>query len=64
MELIDLSAYGIESATIIRNPPVSSLYMEAIRYEKSTSLSDLGALIAYSGEKTGRSPKDKRITKN
>jgi phosphoenolpyruvate carboxykinase (ATP) len=36
--------------------------MEAIRHEPSTSLSAQGALIAYSGEKTGRSPQDKRIT--
>ncbi len=35
--------------------------MDAIRYEPSTSLSSFGALIAYSGEKTGRSPGDKRI---
>jgi len=64
MEVIDLSALGLESDHIVRNPAPSFLYMEAIRYEPDTSLSDSGALIAYSGEKTGRSPKDKRITKN
>ncbi len=64
MTQMDLSEFGIESKIIIRNPPTSLLYMEAIRHEPTTSLSDLGALIAYSGEKTGRSPKDKRIAKN
>ncbi len=64
METIDLSAYGIEAKTIIRNPAPSFLYMEAIRYEAGTSISHTGALIAYSGEKTGRSPKDKRVTQN
>ncbi len=64
MEMIDLSAIGIDAETIIRNAAPPLLYMEAIRHEPSTSISDTGALIAYSGEKTGRSPKDKRITKN
>ncbi len=64
VETIDLSAIGLEADNILRNPAPSFLYMEAIRYEPDTSLSDSGALIAYSGEKTGRSPKDKRITKN
>lgn len=64
MPNIDLSAYGLDSKKIIRNAPVSRLYMAAIRREPSTSLSAEGALIAYSGEKTGRSPGDKRITKN
>ncbi|YCM43186.1 phosphoenolpyruvate carboxykinase (ATP) [Verrucomicrobiaceae bacterium 227] len=64
MPLIDLSASGLDSKNIVRNAPVSRLYMDAIRYEPSTSLSAQGALIAYSGEKTGRSPGDKRITEN
>lgn len=62
MSSLDLSSFGIETPKIIRNAPVSRLYMEAIRHEPSTSLSAQGALIAYSGEKTGRSPQDKRIT--
>lgn len=62
MEAIDLDRLGIDRPEIVRNPPVSRLYMDAIRTEPSTSLSAFGALIAYSGEKTGRSPGDKRIT--
>jgi len=40
------------------------LYEEAIRHEPGSALSDAGALIAYSGEKTGRSPKDKRVVRH
>ena len=42
----------------------ASLYEHAIRYEKDASIAENGALVAYSGEKTGRSPKDKRIVKH
>lgn len=64
MSQIDLSEYGIGAEKIVHNPPTPRLYMEAVRHEPTTSISNLGALIAYSGEKTGRSPKDKRITQN
>lgn len=64
MENIDLSPYGIEVKDVVRNAVPAQLYMEAIRHEPTSSLSDGGALIAYSGEKTGRSPKDKRIVSN
>jgi 5-methyltetrahydropteroyltriglutamate--homocysteine methyltransferase len=37
------------------------LYEHAIRYEKDASIAENGALVAYSGVKTGRSPKDKRV---
>jgi phosphoenolpyruvate carboxykinase (ATP) len=49
---------------ILRNADPSKLYEEAIRFEPGTTISDTGALIAYSGEKTGRSPQDKRLVKN
>jgi phosphoenolpyruvate carboxykinase (ATP) len=32
-------------------------------YETGTAISSTGALTAYSGKKTGRSPSDKRIVK-
>ncbi len=60
----NLKQYGIEVETIYRNSSVPILYEIALRSEKGTSVSDVGALIAYSGEKTGRSPKDKRIVRN
>ncbi len=49
---------------IHHNLPPSVLYEHAIRHEKDSSIAENGALVAYSGEKTGRSPKDKRIVKN
>lgn len=43
-----------------RNASVAQLYEDAIQYEGAVIASS-GALINYSGKKTGRSPKDKRI---
>ena len=60
----DLTSHGITVSPIYRNLGPSSLYEEAIRHESGTSISDTGCLIAYSGEKTGRSPKDKRVVRH
>ena len=46
----------------MRNPTTAVLYELALQYEQGTSITSSGALAAYSGEKTGRSPADKRIT--
>ena len=59
-----LSSHGISVGDICRNLPPGSLYEEAIRHEPGTSISDTGCLIAYSGDKTGRSPKDKRVVRH
>ncbi len=64
MQTVDLSKLGVLVKTVLRNPDPSHLYEESIRREKNAAISDTGALIAYSGEKTGRSPKDKRIVKH
>jgi hypothetical protein len=64
---IDLSEYGITlpAKKILRNPPVPILYENALRYEpEATELTVNGALVAWSGAKTGRSPKDKRIVED
>ena len=61
---IDLSAIGITVKDIRRNLAPAMLYAEAIREDDKCDISDTGALIAYSGSKTGRSPKDKRIVKH
>ncbi len=63
MTTFDLSAHGIFVKDVRRNLAPSLLYEEAIRNEPGTTISDKGALIAYSGEKTGRSPKDKRVVR-
>lgn len=61
MDQNDLSIHGISVKDLIRNAPPSRLYEEAIRFERDSCIADSGALVAYSGSKTGRSPKDKRI---
>ena len=62
--LFDLKDHGITVAEIHRNLPPSALYEHAVRYEKDASIAENGALVAYSGVKTGRSPKDKRVVKH
>ena len=50
----------MEKITLKRNAPTALLYEDAIRNEGAI-ISSTGALINFSGKKTGRSPKDKRI---
>jgi phosphoenolpyruvate carboxykinase (ATP) len=57
----NLKQQGLTVAEIHRNLPASALYEHAIRFEKDASIAENGALVAYSGGKTGRSPKDKRV---
>src|ERR1700739_2215134 len=64
MNSFDLSQHELSGKEIPRHLPPSVLYEHAIRYEKEATIAENGALVAYSGEKTGRSPKDKRIVKN
>lgn len=64
MPSFNLASHGITVEDIRRNLAPAELYAEAIRVEPDCAISDTGALIAYSGAKTGRSPKDKRVVKN
>jgi phosphoenolpyruvate carboxykinase (ATP) len=64
MPTFSLEQHGISVKTIHRNLAPCRLYEEAILNEPGTRIADSGALVAYSGAKTGRSPKDKRIVKN
>ncbi|UJF24843.1 phosphoenolpyruvate carboxykinase (ATP) [Suttonella sp. R2A3] len=57
---IDLSPYGINTIAM-RNLPPAKLYREGLRSGGESVISSTGALIAFSGEKTGRSPNDKRV---
>jgi ATP-dependent phosphoenolpyruvate carboxykinase len=47
----------------VANPSVAALYEDALVYETGSAITASGALSAYSGAKTGRSPSDKRIVK-
>jgi phosphoenolpyruvate carboxykinase (ATP) len=59
-----LESYGIQVKPVSRNLSASRLYEEAMRFEADTRIASSGALVAYSGAKTGRSPRDKRIVKH
>jgi phosphoenolpyruvate carboxykinase (ATP) len=63
MPEFDLSAHGITVKQILRNAPPYQIYLAGLRLPKNTTLATNGALVAYSGEKTGRVPKDKRIVR-
>jgi phosphoenolpyruvate carboxykinase (ATP) len=59
-----LTSHGITVEDVRRNLAPAVLYVEAIREEPNCAIADSGALIAYSGAKTGRSPKDKHVVKS
>src|SRR5678815_2907035 len=59
--VFSLEKQGISTSEIHRNASPAFLYEAALRFEKGSTISSTGALIAYSGKKTGRSPTDKRI---
>jgi len=60
LEHFSEAGFDMEKLHLKRNTPPAQLYEDAIRYEGAI-LSSSGALINFSGKKTGRSPKDKRI---
>ncbi|UCG76970.1 MAG: phosphoenolpyruvate carboxykinase (ATP) [Gemmatimonadota bacterium] len=60
----DLSQHGITAKSVRRNPPPAELYEAAIRREADSRIAANGALVAYSGKKTGRSPMDKHLVKH
>jgi phosphoenolpyruvate carboxykinase (ATP) len=64
MNSFNLQDHQLAVAEVHHNLPPGSLYEHAIRYEKDASIAENGALVAYSGAKTGRSPKDKRVVKH
>src|SRR5262245_47030026 len=64
MSDFQLQEHGITVVDVRRNLVPPKLYAEAIREDPKSVIADSGALIAYSGEKTGRSPKDKRVVKH
>jgi phosphoenolpyruvate carboxykinase (ATP) len=64
MNAFNLAAHELTVSEVHRNLPPSSLYEHAIRHDKDVGIAANGALVAYSGAKTGRSPKDKRVVKH
>jgi phosphoenolpyruvate carboxykinase (ATP) len=64
MSEFNLESHGLTVKDIRRNLPPAKLYAEALRVEPDCVIAESGALIAYSHDKTGRSPKDKRVVKH
>ncbi|KAK8853192.1 phosphoenolpyruvate carboxykinase (ATP) [Kwoniella newhampshirensis] len=60
MKYFSQAGFDLDRIHIKRNAPIASLYEDAILNEGAV-ISSNGALINFSGKKTGRSPKDKRI---
>lgn len=61
MSKLLLAEYDLNVEDVLRNPSPAQLYEDAIRFDRRTTIAVNGALVAYSGAKTGRSPRDKRI---
>lgn len=55
-----LGRYGLNAGEVVRNATPPRLYEHAIRMGDAV-IAENGALATRSGDKTGRSPKDKRI---
>jgi phosphoenolpyruvate carboxykinase (ATP) len=64
LQTFSLDHDRLPTAKVYRNLPPGSLYEHAIHFDPDTSIAANGALVAYSGVKTGRSPKDKRVVKH
>ena len=60
----NLEQYGIQVREVVRNAAPARLYEAALGGGKDTAVARSGALIIRSGEKTGRSPTDKRIVEH
>ena len=59
---IDLSAHDISVPAVIRNAPPPRLYENAVTRE-GAAITTSGAIAIRSGDKTGRSPKDKHLVR-
>jgi phosphoenolpyruvate carboxykinase (ATP) len=60
LEYFSQAGFDMDRIQIKHNASPALLYEDAIRNEGAI-ISSSGALINFSGKKTGRSPKDKRI---
>ncbi len=62
--MFSLSEYQISVSTVYRNLSPAKLYEQALLNEKGSAITAQGALTVSSGEKTGRSPKDRLIVES
>eukprot|EP00878_Enallax_costatus_P007213 GHUV01007557.1.p1 GENE.GHUV01007557.1~~GHUV01007557.1.p1 ORF type:complete len:130 (+),score=24.64 GHUV01007557.1:1939-2328(+) len=54
---------GFEPKAVCRNLSPPKLYAKALAFEPNTQITSSGALATTTGNKTGRSPRDKRIVR-
>ncbi len=59
----EMAAYGLGNAELLRNRTPAELYELALSREHGSQIAGSGALVALSGERTGRSPADKRVVR-
>eukprot|EP00475_Leptophrys_vorax_P006260 TRINITY_DN1384_c0_g1_i1.p1 TRINITY_DN1384_c0_g1~~TRINITY_DN1384_c0_g1_i1.p1 ORF type:complete len:553 (-),score=74.23 TRINITY_DN1384_c0_g1_i1:436-2094(-) len=59
----DIYVAKLEPKEVLHNLSVAELYEQAIHHEEGNFILSTGALATLSGQKTGRSPKDKRVVK-
>ncbi|CAI5468904.1 unnamed protein product [Closterium sp. Yama58-4] len=59
----DIFVAKLKPHEVLRNLSVAELYEQAIAQEEGNFIVSTGALATLSGQKTGRSPKDKRVVK-
>ena len=64
MASISLIEHSITVEDVRWNLPPSRLYEETIRHDHDSRIAESGALVAYSGAKTGRSPKDNLVVRH
>ncbi len=64
MSKFDLRRHGITVADVLRNPSPAELYEASVKGSEGSKLASNGALVAYSGNKTGRSPNDKHLVRH
>jgi len=62
---VDLTPQGILVTRVTRNPAPAILYEQALGGgDPETMIADNGAMVAFSGAKTGRSPKDRHVVRD
>ena len=64
MQELTLSHIGIKVQEVHRNLNPATLYEHALKFDPHAKLTNTGAISTRSGEKTGRTPKDKRIVRH
>lgn len=64
MQGFHLDGLELHDTEVHRNLSPGTLYEAALHLERGTVIASTGALAAFSGAKTGRSPADKRIVRH